>query len=212
MDELNTWFEAPSPHAAVRDALRTLIGAAGLQEAWKWRQPCYTVDGKNIAILAIRADGCTLSFLKGVLLEDPEGRLEVPGENSRSARYVRVPDLATLDALRPQLATWIARAVEIERAGARVGPAPLPEAWVDALAEALATDSTFADAFHALTPGRQRAYDLLIRGAKQAATRASRVAGYRERILAGKGPNDCTCGLTRRPPGCDGSHKHAPTP
>ncbi len=210
MQDRDTWFADPSPDADVRDALRALLRETGLDETWKWRQPCYASNGKNIAILAVRKDSCTLSFLKGALLSDPEGLLEVPGENSRSARYVRLTDRDAFDRVQHQLRAWIAEAASLERDGVRVAPAPMPDAWVDALAEALASDAALSTAFHALTPGRQRAYDLLIRGAKQAATRRARVEGYRPRILAGKGPNDCTCGLTRRPPGCDGSHKHAP--
>ena len=30
---------------------------------------------------------------------------------------------------------------------------------------------------------------------------------FTARILDGKGMNDCTCGLSRKMPGCDGSHK-----
>ena len=212
MSEIDAWFAMPSAHAEVRDGLRALLRDAGLDETWKWRQPCYGVDGKNIAILAERRDGCTVSLLKGALLPEMGIALETPGENSRSARYVRVPSVAALEAMRGDLLAVLAAAVEVERSGSRVEPAPLPEAWVDALADALAIDDALRTAFEVLTPGRQRAYDLLIRGAKQAATRAARVAGYRDRILDGKGPNDCTCGRTRRPPGCDGTHKHPASP
>lgn len=68
-------------------------------------------------------------------------------------------------------------------------------------------DKPYQKAFEALTPGRQRAYIIHIDGAKQEATKFSRIASNRKRILAGYGMNDCTCGLTKRKPGCDGSHK-----
>ncbi|MFM8449037.1 MAG: YdeI/OmpD-associated family protein, partial [Haliscomenobacter sp.] len=45
-------------------------------------------------------------------------------------------------------------------------------------------------AFHALTPGRQRAYLLHFSGAKQAATRASRIEKCIPRILEGRGFNE----------------------
>jgi 2-phospho-L-lactate guanylyltransferase (CobY/MobA/RfbA family) len=63
------------------------------------------------------------------------------------------------------------------------------------------------EAFEALTPGRQRAYNLFFTAAKQSATRCSRIDSYTERILNKKGINDCVCGLSKRMPGCDGSHK-----
>ncbi len=64
-------------------------------------------------------------------------------------------------------------------------------------------------AFLALTPGRQRAYLIHFAGAKQSATRISRIEKYTDTILAGRGINDCTCGLSKKMPYCDGSHKYA---
>jgi CDGSH-type Zn-finger protein len=43
--------------------------------------------------------------------------------------------------------------------------------------------------------------------AKQAATRETRIEKYKEQIISGKGINDCTCGLSKKMPYCDGSHK-----
>jgi hypothetical protein len=41
----------------------------------------------------------------------------------------------------------------------------------------------------------------------RASTREARIRRCTERILSGKGLRDSTCGRTKRPPGCDGSHK-----
>ncbi|MFN6387262.1 MAG: CDGSH iron-sulfur domain-containing protein [Bacteroidota bacterium] len=35
----------------------------------------------------------------------------------------------------------------------------------------------------------------------------TRIEKYRDRIIAGIGITDCTCGLSKRMPNCDGSHK-----
>lgn len=64
------------------------------------------------------------------------------------------------------------------------------------------------NAFNALTPGRKRGYLLYFSAAKQSKTRKSRVEKYMQRILDGKGFNDCICGLSRKLPYCDGSHKY----
>jgi uncharacterized protein YdeI (YjbR/CyaY-like superfamily) len=45
-------------------------------------------------------------------------------------------------------------------------------------------------AFNALTPGRQRAYNLYFSAPKQSKTRESRVEKYVQQILKGKGLND----------------------
>ena len=88
--------------------------------------------------------------------------------------------------------------------------APLREADIELpaeLAEVLAADPEYAEAFAALTPGRRRAYGLHVGQAARAGTRVARAWGHRERVLAGYGLQDCTCGLSRRMPGCDGSHR-----
>lgn len=51
-------------------------------------------------------------------------------------------------------------------------------------------DPALAEAFHALTPGRQKAYLLHFAGAKQASTRAARVEKHAQRILKGFGLDD----------------------
>ena len=80
---------------------------------------------------------------------------------------------------------------------------------VDEFNEALDKDALLKAAFEALTPGRQRGYLLHFSNAKQAATRISRIEQVRSRIMKGKGLTDCICGLSKRMPNCDGSHKFA---
>ena len=70
-----------------------------------------------------------------------------------------------------------------------MGAAPTPE-FVAELRERLESDSTFAKAFAALTPGRQREYNLHIASAKQAKTRVARIDACAPKILAGKGFRD----------------------
>ena len=69
-------------------------------------------------------------------------------------------------------------------------------------------EPVFKAAFESLTPGRQRAYNLFFSGAKQSTTRTARIEKYVDRILKGKGINDCVCGHSKRMPNCDGSHKY----
>ena len=68
-------------------------------------------------------------------------------------------------------------------------------------------NSALKIAFEGLTPGRQRAYILHFSGSKHAKTREARIENYTQRILMGKGLTDCICGLSKRMPNCDGSHK-----
>ena len=71
--------------------------------------------------------------------------------------------------------------------------APKDKAEVDMpgeLADALDADSELAEAFHDLTPGRQRSYVINLNSAKKSETRVSRIAKFRSRIIAGKGANE----------------------
>ena len=56
--------------------------------------------------------------------------------------------------------------------------------------ERLDHDTELAEAFHALTPGRQKGYLLHFAGAKQSTTRAARVEKHVQRILKGLGLDD----------------------
>ena len=70
-----------------------------------------------------------------------------------------------------------------------------------------AKNEALKTAFEKLTPGRQKAYCMHFNDAKQTKTRLDRIEKYTDRILKGKGIMDCVCGLSKRMPTCDGSHK-----
>ncbi|WP_420845238.1 YdeI/OmpD-associated family protein [Maribacter litopenaei] len=76
------------------------------------------------------------------------------------------------------------------------------------LQRAFEEDSDLKTAFEKLTPGRQKGYLLYFSGAKQSATRTSRIEKYKSRIFDGKGFHDCVCGQSKKMPSCDGSHKY----
>ena len=81
-------------------------------------------------------------------------------------------------------------AMELEAAGARVDLPKDDLAYPEELVAALEDDPDLQTAFDALTPGRRRGYVLHFSQPKQPATRQSRIAKSRDRILAGKGMHD----------------------
>ena len=189
-------------------ALRNILLDCDLVEAIKWRQPCYSYEGTNLIIIGPQKSGCTLSFFKGALLKDEQGILEKPGEFTRAGRVIRFVSIEEIAKLEPVLKSYIYESIELAKTGARVdfsesADLPMPDELVDMLDE----QPEFAEAFFALTPGRQRGYVLYFSSAKNASTRRSRIEKYLPRILDGKGLNDCTCGLSKKMPACDGSHK-----
>lgn len=189
--------------------LRTLLLDCGLTEEFKWRTPCYSFQGNNVVIIGSFKAFCTLSFFKGVLLQDSNGFLSQPGENSQAVRFFKFTNLPEMQELKPILKNYIYEAIEIEKAGLKVIFKSNTELeWVEELQNALDKNPNLKTAFVALTPGRQRAYNIYFSGSKQAKTRETRIEKYTERILAGKGFNDCVCGLSKKMPTCDGSHKY----
>jgi uncharacterized protein YdeI (YjbR/CyaY-like superfamily) len=170
-------------------ALRPILVGAGLDEDVKWAKPCYSHDGKNIAIVQEMKDFLALMFFKGALLRDPDGVLEEQGPNSRSARRMQFTSVDDVTRRADTITTYVREAIAVEEAGLDVGPAPEPDLAPE-LSERLDRDPAFRIAFEALTPGRQREYNLYFSGAKQAATRASRVEKYARKILDGKGFRD----------------------
>lgn len=188
-------------------ALRAILLGCPVVEEFKWRAPCYTHEGRNIAILASLKACCTIGFFKGALLKDPQGILTTPGENTRSARTVRFTSTAEINRLKSVLTTYVHEAIEIEARGHKVAPASETPLELPAELEAKLSESpALRAAFDALTPGRQRGYVLFINAAKQSTTRSKRVEQHRERILSGKGIHDCICGHSKKMPTCDGSH------
>jgi uncharacterized protein YdeI (YjbR/CyaY-like superfamily) len=170
-------------------ALRPILLGCGLTEAVKWGKPCYGIDGKNVAIVQEMKDFLALMFFKGALLDDPDGVLEDQGPNSRSARRVTFTSVADVQRLETSVVALVERAVVVERSGRTIAP-PVDLVLVDELQQALDDDPELRAGFDRLTPGRQREYDLHVRGAKQAATRAARITKLADRIRAGRGLRD----------------------
>ncbi|OZC03947.1 YdeI/OmpD-associated family protein [Rubricoccus marinus] len=171
--------------------LREICLDTPLLEEVKWRQPCYTLGGKNVVIVSAFKGHACLAFFKGVLLKDEHGLLHQAGEHTQSGRQMRFTSVEQIEDLEPIVRAYLAEAIEIERAGRTVELKKMREYAVPAeLQEQLDADAAFRAAFEALTPGRQRGYFLHIGGAKQTATRSARVEKHRPRILAGKGIHD----------------------
>jgi uncharacterized protein YdeI (YjbR/CyaY-like superfamily) len=210
--KLDFFFEKTTKWQEELLKLREIVLDCGLNEELKWGQPCYTLNKTNVIMLGGFKDYCFISFLKGVLLHDSENMLQKPGENTQSGRIIPFIDIQTIIDMKQTLKAYIYEAIEVEKAGLKVTSISKGElVFPDELLQKFESDPTFKVAFEALTPGRQRAYNIYFSGAKQSKSRVSRIESYVQRILSGKGFNDCTCGLSKRLPNCDGSHKYINT-
>ena len=188
--------------------LRKIALGTQLTEMIKWGVPCYVFQESNVLLLGSFKAFCSISFFKGSLMKDPNGILSKPGENSQSVRMIKFTHLHQIHELEPIIKAYILEAIEIEKTGAkRILDKSVEFVFPEELLQILDQDAAFKAAFIALTPGRQRGYNLFFTAAKQPATRISRLEKYRQQLLDGKGINDCTCGLSKKMPSCDGSHK-----
>jgi uncharacterized protein YdeI (YjbR/CyaY-like superfamily) len=187
--KVDTYIERSDKWPDEMRALRSVLLDCGLTEEIKWGKPCYGHDGKNIAIVQEMKDFLALMFFKGALLEDPLGVLKEQGPNSRSAKRLELTSVDDVTQLADAIRDYVEEAIDVERAGLEIGPAPEPE-LVEELQRRLDEDAELRTAFASLTPGRRREYNLYFSDAKQASTREGRIDKHAAKILAGKGLRD----------------------
>lgn len=170
--------------------LRATMLACGLSEALKWGKPCYEHEGSNIAIIQEFKAFAALMFFKGALLNDKHGLLEEQGENTRSALRVCFTSVKQVVEREAAIKDYVRQAIEVEKAGLSVPKTSSKLVLVEELQKRLDGDRKLAAAFKALTPGRQRAYNLYFSGAKKSDTRVARIDKCVPQILAGEGLRD----------------------
>lgn len=169
--------------------LRSILLECGLDEELKWGKPCYTHEGKNIAIIQPFKPHCALMFFKGALLKDTHGVLRSQGENTQSALRLEFTSEAQIK--KSVVKSYMKQAVAVEEAGLKVDfPAKRELELPEELTRILKRDRKLAKAFEVLTPGCRRAYVLHFTGAKQSKTRTARIEKCIPKILAGKRPTD----------------------
>ena len=87
--------------------------------------------------------------------------------------------------------SYVKQGIAAEKAGLKVDYKAKHELELpEELEEIFRQDRKLANAFHALTPGRQRGYVMHISSAKQSSTRVNRIMKCVPRIMAGKGMNE----------------------
>lgn len=189
--KVDFFFEKESAWQKEYEKLRKIVLDCGLDEELKWGQPCYTFEGKNVVLIHGFKEYCALLFMKGALLEDPNGILIQQTENVQSARQIRFTGVKEIVKLAPSIESYIYQAIEVERAGLKVKmKQPAEFAMAEEFAQRLKKAPALKKAFEALTPGRQRAYLLHFSTPKQSKTREARIEKAIPQIMDGKGLND----------------------
>lgn len=188
--------------------LRAIILECGLHEDFKWKHPSYSYNGKNIVLIHEFKDYCAILFQKGALLKDPKNMLVQQTKNTQSARQIRFTNSSIITEQKNTIKAYINEAIQIEKSGLKVKMKKTSDYEItDELKLKFKENPDFEKAFQKLTPGRQKGYLLYFSKPKQSKVKTSRIEKNTKRIFNGYGLTDCTCGLSKRKPNCDGSHK-----
>ncbi|SMX45564.1 YdeI/OmpD-associated family protein [Actibacterium lipolyticum] len=171
-------------------ALRALCINAGLVETVKWGHPCYMHAGRNIAIIGAFRGDFRLSFFNAALMKDSSGLLEKQGPNTQHPNMLRFDANAQVAERAPTIRAYLEEAMAYADAGLKPKKQKAVVKLPDALVDALDADPILAEAFHKLTPGRQKSYVLNLNAAKKHETRVARIAKFRDKIIEGKGATE----------------------
>ena len=172
------------------EALRAICRGMGLEEHVKWAHPCYMHAGRNVVLIGALQGDFRMNFFNPGLMKDPDGLMERQGPNTRVPDSIRFTDAAQVAEREASLRAYIAEAMGYAEKGIVEEREPVEIELPDELIEAMDADPELAEAFHALTPGRQRSYVIVLGQAKASATRVARIEKLRPKILAGKGAQD----------------------
>jgi uncharacterized protein YdeI (YjbR/CyaY-like superfamily) len=169
------------------NALRRICLDMGLQETVKWAHPTYMHAGRNIAIFGAFRTDYRFTFMNAGLLKDTEGVLVPQGPNSQTPSMIRFTAVGQVGEKESVIRAYLKQLMDHAEAGTKPPKVEREIDMPDELVEALDADPELAEAFQALTPGRQRSYMFDLNQAKQSATRVARIEKFRDKIIAGKG-------------------------
>ncbi len=203
---VDEFIQSADKWAAEMAFLRRILLDCLLIETYKWRTPVYMVGKKNIIAISRLKEHFALNFFNGALLQDEEGLLIKPGEHTQLGRWMKFNSVEQILAKEDIIKAYVLEAIEVEKLGLKLDK-PIEIPHPEELTAIFAAKPALRAAFLKLTPGRQRAYLRFFTEGKQSETRTSRIEKNEKYILKGIGITDCICGLTKRKPSCDGSHR-----
>ena len=131
-----------------------------------------------------------LSFFNAALMTDPEGVLRKQGPNTQHRDVMRFESTGDVIRLEPTILAYLAEAMDYAERGIRPRKEPSVLELPEELVEALDADPELAEAFHWLTPGRQKSYVIHLNQATKSETRIARIGRARPKIIAGKGATE----------------------
>ena len=204
--KVDEFIQSADKWSAEMAFLRRILLDCLLVETYKWQTPVYMVGSKNSIAISSLKEHCALNFFNGALLQDEEGILIKPGEHTQLGRWMKFSSVEEILAKEDLIKAYVLEAIEVHKMGIKLDkPSEIP--YPEELTAIFDKKPAMKMAFEKLTPGRQRAYLRFFTDGKQSETRNLRIEKNEKYILKGIGLTDCICGLTKRKPSCDGSHR-----
>ena len=125
--------------------LRSILLDCGLGEDLKWGKPCFTFEGRNVAIIQPFKEHCSLMFFKGALLKDTHGLLRSQGENTQSAMRLEFTSEAQIK--KSDVSSYVKQAIAVEDAGLAVDTGAKRERASQAVARDLPDFTGLVDSY-----------------------------------------------------------------
>jgi len=91
--EIDRYLEGLSQWQSESKHLRTILLSFTLEAQLKWKQPCYSLQGKNVVLIGGFKEYCALLFFKGALMADLRNLLVAPGK-TQAGRLMRYRDFS----------------------------------------------------------------------------------------------------------------------
>jgi uncharacterized protein YdeI (YjbR/CyaY-like superfamily) len=187
-NDANWYFEKIDNWQASRQLLREIALDAGLAETLSYGKPTYSSPLGKLFLIHTFKDYIAILFFKGALFEDPKELLIQQTPNVQAGRQLRFKDLSEIKNKVETIKQYIKIAIEVEESGKKVEYKKTNQyTFPEELQIQMDIIPELAEAFNALTPGRQRGYLLYIGSAKQSKTRLERISLSIPYILKGKG-------------------------
>lgn len=190
VNSVEEYVEVNSHYGEALTLLRQLINSTELEETLKWSAPVYTINGKNVLGLGAFKNHFGIWFFNGIFLKDEKQLLSNAQEKTKALRQMRYESISEID--KNVVLSYIKEAIDNQKLGKELKPekkGKYVEIPVE-LKDSLKKDTNLNEAFHNLTPFKQREYAEFIATAKRAETKQSRLEKILPMILKSIGLND----------------------
>jgi len=185
----NAYFEQEHNFSKGINLLRDIARKTEFEETVKWGGPVYTIDNKNVMMIAAFKNHFGLWFFNGAFLSDPQGVLESAQEKTKGMRHWKFRDVNDID--ESAVLSYMEEAIANQKKGRKVSPTRLKTVVIPKMLQnALNKDPLLKERFNAFSPGKQREFCEHISSAKQEKTRLSRLEKSLPLIAEGIGLND----------------------